>query len=293
MLFIQKREERYSVVGLHWKDMKIENVERAIIFVCCFLLCFISIQALIIHSLHWLLPISQILIVEISLVLVLICLLGCSVYHVQMWRDANSGTSLLNNLYTITALIMQVQSVLLCAKVFEDIFDQNNPNVNSLVKNTLLFSRVLNFFHIISVTILNVYRQYKPTEYLHISVNPRGKWIIFSVELILTFLYFIVQISNGCFDNSWNLRSDCLMERVLTIFGPTTMMICVFLLLKVAEDGYGLWKRTKTALLCLNKGAVSFFRLVTGKCTDQNQVTPFNDELENEQVQYQLNIDQV
>ena len=188
---------------------------------------------------------------------------------------------------------MQVQSVLLCAKVFEDVFDQNNPNVNSLVKNTLLFSRVLNFFHIISVTILNVYRQYKPTEYLHISVNPRGKWIIFSVELILTFLYFIVQISNGCFDNSWNLRSDCLMERVLTIFGPTTMMICVFLLLKVAEDGYGLWKRTKTALLCLNKGAVSFFRLVTGKCTAQNQVTPFNDELENEQVQYQLNIDQV
>ena len=188
---------------------------------------------------------------------------------------------------------MQVQSVLLCAKVFEDIFDQNNPNVNSLVKNTLLFSRVLNFFHIISVTILNVYRQYKPTEYLHISVNPRGKWIIFSVELILTFLYFIVQILNGCFDNCWNLHSDCLMERVLTIFGPTTLMICVFLLLKVAEDGYGLWKRAKTALLCLNKWVVSFFRLVTGKCTNQNQVTPFNDELENEQVQYQLNIDQV
>ena len=98
--------------------MKIENVERAIVFGCCFLLCFISIQALIIYSLLGILPISQILVVEISVLLTLVCLLGCSVYHVQMWRDANSGTSLLNNLYTITAIIMQVQSVLLCGQIF-------------------------------------------------------------------------------------------------------------------------------------------------------------------------------
>ena len=273
--------------------MKIETMERVIIFGICLILSLICLQSLIIYSLLGILPISQILVVEISLLLALVCLLGCSVYHIQMWRDANSGTSLLNNLYTTTAVIMQVQSVLLCAKIFEDVFGQDNPHVNSFVKNTLLFSRVLNFFHIISLTILNVYRQYKPTEYLHISVNPRGKWIIFSIEISLASLYFIVQILNGCFDDIWNLRSDCMVERVLTIIGPTILIICVFLLLKVTEDGYGLWKRTKKALLCINKRVVSFYRLVTGKCTNQNLVTPFNEELDNEQVQYQLNIDQV
>ena len=131
------------------------------------------------------LPIYKILIVEFSLLLVLTCLLGCSVYHVQMWRDSNSESSLLNKLYTITAVIMQVQSVLFCAKVFENIL---GPHRSSFVKNTLLFSRVFNFFHIISLTILNVYRQYKRTEYLDISVDPRIHRIILSTEFLIRFL---------------------------------------------------------------------------------------------------------
>ena len=98
--------------------MKIETIERVIISGICLILSLICLQSLIIYSLLGILPISQILVVEISLLLALVCLLGCSVYHVQMWRDANSGTSLLNNLYTITAIIMQVQSVLLCGQIF-------------------------------------------------------------------------------------------------------------------------------------------------------------------------------
>ena len=269
-----------------------ENIEKVIIIGCCFILSLICFQSLIIYSLIGILPILKILIVEFSLLLVLTCLLGCSVYHVQMWRDSNSDSSLLNKLYTITAVIMQVQSVLLCAKIFENIFGQRIPNESSFVKNALLFSRVFNFFHIISLTILNVYRQYKPTEYLDISVDPRVHRIIFSIEFILTFLYFIVQIWNGCFDSIWDLRPECLMERVLTIIGPSTMLVCVILLLKVAEDGYGLIKRIKKALMRLNKRVASLFRLVTVRCSNQNLVTPFNEELDHEQVQYQSN-DQV
>ena len=270
--------------------MKIESVERGIIFGCLFLLCLLAFHSLI--YLSFLHSISKILIVEISLLLVLVCLLGCSVYHVQMWRDANSGTSLLNNLYTITAVIMQVQSVLLCAQIFEDIFGQNNQYLNSFVKNTLLLSRVFNFFHIISLTILNVCRQYKPSKYLDISVDPRGKWIIFSIEFLLTFSYFIVQIWNGCFDSVWNLLSGCMTERLLIIIAPTVLIICSLLLLKVAEDGYGLWKRTRKASLCFNRRVASFFRLVSGYCFNQNLVTPFNEELDNDQ-SYQFNIEQV
>ena len=272
--------------------MRMENIERVIIIGCCLILCLICIQSLIIYSLIGIIPIYKILIVEFSLLLVLTCLLGCSVYHVQMWRDSNSDSSLLNKLYTITAVIMQVQSVLLCAKIFENIFGQMSPNESSFVKNALLFSRVFNFFHITSLTILNVYRQYKPTEYLDISVDPRVHRIIFSIEFILTFLYFIVQIWNGCFDSIWDLRPECLMERVLTIIGPSTMLVCVILLLKVAEDGYGLIKRIKKALMRLNKRVASLFRLVTVRCSNQNLVTPFNEELDHEQVQYQSN-DQV
>ena len=120
--------------------MKIENIERILIFSCCLILCLICLQSLIIFSLLAILPISQILIVEISLLLVLVCLLGCSVYHVQMWRDANSGTSLLNNLYTITAVIMQVQSLLLCAHIFHNIFCPRNISLINYVTMLLWFN---------------------------------------------------------------------------------------------------------------------------------------------------------
>ena len=82
------------------------------------------------------------------------------------------------------------------------------------------------------------------------------------------------------------------MERVLTIIGPSTMLVCVILLLKVADDGYGLIKRSKKALMSLNKRVASLFRLFTGRCSNQNLVTPINEELDPEQVQYQSN-DQV
>ena len=279
--------------------MKIENIEKVIIIGCCFILSLICFQSLIIYSLIGILPIFKILIVEFSLLLVLTCLLGCSVYHVQMWRDSNSDSSLLNKLYTITAVIMQVQSVLFCAKVFEkeNIFGQMSPHRSSFVKNTLLFSRVFNFFHIISLTILNVYRQYKRTEYLDISEDPGIHRIIFSIEFILTFLFFIVKFWNGCsvwkYGSIWNQGPECTVAKTLTIIGPSTLLVCVLLLLKVADDGYGLIKRTKKSLMRLNKRVASLFRLVTVRCNNQNLVTPFNEELDNEQVQYQTDIDQV
>ena len=144
----------------------------------------------------------------------------------------------------------------------------------------LWFSRVLNFFHMIILTLMNVFRQYKPAVYLNISVDPRGKWIILSTESILSFLFVSMLVWNGCFD-SWIFMSECSMSRGVRIFAPIVLFICVLLLLKVTEDGYGLWKRTKKALaiFCRKK---------------QNLVVPLNHEMENAQVQIQpIIVDQV
>ena len=176
--------------------MKLENIERVIIIGCCLILCLICFQSIIIYSLIGILPIFKILIVEFSLLLVLTCLLGCSVYHVQMWRDSNSDSSLLNNLYTITAVIMQVQSIMFGVLILADIFCPNNENMINVVRVLLWFSRVLNFFHMIAITTVNVFKQYTPTEYLNISVDPRGKWIIFSIEFFVSFLFVFLQVWN-------------------------------------------------------------------------------------------------
>ena len=252
--------------------MKIEKVERFIIFGCCFLLCLICIQALIVHLSFGMLPISKILTVELSLVLTIICVLGCSVYHVQMWTDANSGSSLLNNLYSTLAVILQVQSVLLCSQILANIFYPSDEKLCYFVEFVLWFSRVFNFYHIIILTILHVYRQYRPTGYLNMSVDPRGKWIIFVIEFLVSLIFFIVLLWNRCSDDS--LSYSCGLQ----IFGPIVRLVCFLLLLKVTEDGYGLWKRTKRILTCLRK---------------RNSVTPFDEETGVEQVQFHENDDQV
>ena len=264
----EKREKLYFVFRVQQKNMKIESVERGIIFGCLFLLCLLAFHSLIYFS--FLLPISKILIVEISLLLVLVCLMGFSVYHVQMWRDANSGSSLINNLYTITAIVMQVQSVLLCGQIFHNVFCPKNISLINYVTMLLWFSRVLNFFHMIVITIIYLYRQYKPSEYLNISVNPRGKWIILSLEFFLSLLFFLLQLWDGCFDK-WTIKAACsVIARGVKIVGPILMIVCVLLLLKVTEDGYGILKRTKKSLSLL--------------CPrNQNLVTPLNEELGNEQ----------
>ena len=260
--------------------MKIESIERVTIFGFLFLLCIIGLHSFIYFS--FLLPISKILIVEISLLLTVTCLLGFTVYHVQMWRDTNSSSSLLNNLHTITAIILQLQSVLLCCQIFNNVLcPKNNNKMMNYVTMLLWFSRVLNFFRVIVITIIYVYRQYKPSEYLIISVNPRGKCIILSLEFFVSVLFIILQLWNGCFDN-WIIIAECSMiTRGLKIFGPIVMIICVLLLLKVTEDGYGISKRTKKYVSLL------FPR-------NQNLVTPLNEELDNEQDQlHPINDDQV
>ena len=262
-----------------------------IIISCIVILCLICFQSLIIYSLIGFLPIFKILIVETSLLPVLTCLLGCSVYHVQMWRDSNSASNLLNNLYTITAVIMQVQSIMLGVLILADNFCPNNQNMINVVSVLLWFSRVLNFFHMIALTTLIVFKQYRPTEYLDISVDPRGKWIIFSFEFFVSFLFVFLQVWNDCFEN-WNFLSECSINSGLRIFGPITMLFCVFILLKVAEDGYGLWKRTSRTLIHFKKRAAFLSRQVTARCITNNLVTPFNEEQDDE-VQYHSNDDQV
>ena len=45
----------------------------------------------------------------LSTLLMVLCLLGFNIYHIKMWRDPNSGASLLNKIYTRTALLAQVR----------------------------------------------------------------------------------------------------------------------------------------------------------------------------------------
>ena len=73
------------------------------------------------------------------------------------------------------------------------------------------------------------------------------------------------------------MSTECSMSRVVRIFGAIVLIVCVLLLLKVTEDGYGLWKRTKKALatFCLRK---------------RNLVIPLNHDLENAHVQIQPTI---
>ena len=247
--------------------------DKKLFFIVSVILSLICVHGLIVKFLGFSLFL-KIIITELSVFLVLVCLLGCSVLHVQRWRDSGSDYSLLNNLYTVLAVILQVQSIVLLGQNAVDVFCLDNPLIKSSAQILLGFFRRFNMLNTLSLTFLTVYRQYKAYDYLNLSVDPKTKWIIITLEFLLSLFWTgITFIWPWFFCHDYECvceeETGCGLITITRTSLSVILIVCVLLLLKVAEDSYGILNRTK-------KKALSSFRSLM--CINQNTVTPFNDE---------------
>ena len=257
--------------------------DKKIFFIVSVILSLICVHGLFVTFIGFSLFL-KIVITELCVFLVLVCLLGCSVLHVQRWRDSGSDYSLLNNLYTVLAVILQVQSIVLLGQNVVDVFCLDNPLIKSSAPILLGFFRRFNLLNTLSLTFLTVYRQYKAYDYLNLSVDPKTKWIIITLELFLSLFWTaITLIWPGFFCHDYECECEeetgCGLIRVTRTSLAVILIVCVLLLLKVAEDGYGIWNRTK-------KKALSSFRSLVS--INQNAVTPFIEENEVQEHQGQV-----
>ena len=175
--------------------------------------------------------------VGLSFILFATCILGYSVYHIQMRGDTNNQARLLNHLYSIFAYVSQAQSLIIFAIV---IHTHTSPE-DQLSKCVLVNIRALMSFiatqTLILLTVSHLLCHHNPSFYLELSVkmDAKHKWIL--VVIMFSFsalLMFVIVMSDKLEDPCKPLKGTA---RALGI----AIAVCLFLLSTLLYKTRKLW----------------------------------------------------
>ena len=185
------------------------------------------------------------------------CILGYSVYHIQMRGDTNSQARLLNHLYSIFAYVSQVQSLIILAIVTLTHFSPEDRLSKCVLVNIRAIMAFIAIQTLILLTMSHLLCHHNPTVYLELSVKMDGKrkWslviVMFSMSVFLMFLIIITD----------KLEDPCKpLKGVANALG-IAIAVCLFLLSTLLYQTRKLWmsfmSRGKGSLLVLRNSPTS------------------------------------
>ena len=185
------------------------------------------------------------------------CILGYSVYHIQMRGDTNSQSRLLNHLYSIFAYVSQVQSLIIFAIVTLTHFSPEDRLSKCVLVNIRAIMAFIAIQTLILLTMSHLLCHHNPTVYLELSVKMDGKrkWslviVMFSMSVFLMFLIIITD----------KLEDPCKpLKGVANALG-IAIAVCLFLLSTLLYQTRKLWmsfmSRGKRSLLVLRNSPTS------------------------------------
>lgn len=186
----------------------------------------------------WLLNIH---IIIFSIVLLLINLMGYSVYLIKMKRDSTSDATLLNHLYTGMAIMNQVNSILMFSMTLGDVLDLTDSTIYVSIEFVFKFLIFLQIGNLVTVTAATLFKHLSPTEYLRVSQNMLIIQTIMASKICIAVGSFLLAV--------WKCDSDLtcvgLCGRIMWLpFG----VICFIVLFKIADDNYKIIKKMKLRL---------------------------------------------
>ena len=175
----------------------------------------------------WLLNIH---IVLFSVVLLMINLLGYSVYLIKMKRDSASDATLLNHLYTGLSIINQANSTLMFALTLGDVLVLSD-SVVFVIEFTFKFLTSVSIWNLVTVTGATLFKHLSPAGYLRVSQNKRVIRIIMAAKVSVSLLSFLLAV--------WQCESDlsCVGVWSRVMWSPLGV-ICFLVLFKIADDNY-------------------------------------------------------
>ena len=186
----------------------------------------------------WLLNIHIIL---FSVILLLINLMGYSVYLIKMKRDSTSDATLLNHLYTGMAIMNQVNSILMFSMTMGDVLDLTDSAIYVSIEFGFKFLTFLQIGNLVTVTAATLFKHVSPTQYLRVSQN---------MLIIQTIMVAKICIAVGSFLLAvWRCDSDLTcVGRCGRIMWLPFGVICFIVLFKIADDNYKIMKKMKHRL---------------------------------------------
>lgn len=188
-----------------------------------------------------------------SFLLMLICLLGFTVYHIKMWKDPNSGASLLNKIYTRTALLSQARSVTWFLRILLILTNQKT-NITCFLQKISAFLQMFSVVNITFLTAVVILKVRSSTRYQILTSQEIAVKIILVAQPTIAAVIFIVMILT----REWRMCDyKYLLHQMSLIAGPT-QIICLLTLLKIAQENYQLIQKTWDWIINMKKKLVTW-----------------------------------
>ena len=192
-----------------------------------------------VSSWSWLLNIH---IIVFAIILLMINLLGYSVYLIKMKRDSASDATLLNHLYTGMAIINQVNSTVMFIITLGDILVPIDSDIYIIIiEFALKFLIFLSIGNLVAVTGATLFKHLSPAGYLGVSQNRQIIMIIFVSKIFITLSTFLLSV--------WMCDRDisCVGVSQKKVWAPLGL-ICFLVLFKIADDNYKITMKMKVKL---------------------------------------------
>ena len=183
----------------------------------------------------WLLNIH---IIVSAIILLMINLLGYSIYLIKMKRDSASDATLLNHLYTGMAIINQASSTTMFTMTIGDVLILRNSIIYTIIEFSFKFLIFLTLCNLVTVTGATLFKHISPAGYLRVSQNMQAIIVIMASKICIALLCFILAV--------WKCESDLSCVGVLQRKMWCPLGVISFLVLfKIADDNYKILMKMK------------------------------------------------
>ena len=170
-------------------------------------------------------------------ILCTVCILGYSVYHIQMRGDTNSQARLLNHLYSIFAYVSQVQSLIIFAIVTLTHFSPDDRLGRCVLVNFRVLMAFIAIQTLILLTMSHLLCHHNPTVYLELSVkmDRKSKWSLVIMMFTLSVLLLMHIIVTE------KLEDPCKPLKGVAKALGIAIAVCLFLLSTLLFKTRKLW----------------------------------------------------
>ena len=207
----------------------------------------------VVSNWDWLLNIH---IIVFAIILLMINLLGYSVYLIKMKRDSASDATLLNHLYTGMAIINQVNSMVMFIITLGDILVPCDFDIYIItIEFALKFLIFLSMGNLVALTGATLFKHLSPAGYLRVSQNMWIIMIIFAFKICIALFTFLLSV--------WMCDRDisCLGVSQMKIWAPLGF-ICFLVLFQIVDDNYKITMKMKMKMRKVLRKNISVSSLV-------------------------------
>ena len=183
-------------------------------------------------------------ITALALLLLVVALLGYSVYLYKMMTDSSGDATLLNHLFMLMAFQNQIRASLIFYCIIAETFSLEKDNTfYIIVHDCLMFFTIWTTWNVLFIACTTFSKNWSPESYLELSQHSQIVFkIIFVTEVVLTFTVFFTGILK-C-EN----ETKCLRRHFIKLMLPIGMA-ALFILVKVTQDNYSIMRRMKSRIV--------------------------------------------